>query len=81
MKLLSFLTLSLMLSISACSHHHKGGHKDCCAHKEKMSCTKEDCKKACCDNKEKMCKDGSCAKQAKQEQKACCSGDSCHKKS
>lgn len=74
MKVLSFLTLSFMLSISACSHHKK----DCCAHKEKMSCTQENCKKDCCKNQDKKCADGSCSKE---EKKSCCSGDSCHKKS
>ncbi len=54
MKLLSFVTLSAILSLSACSHHRK-----CCAkEKEAQSCSKE---KACC--KEKECKDGSCKKE------------------
>lgn len=72
MKLITFLTLSTLLSISACSHHKKS----CCADKsaEKMSCTKEDCKKACC-AKDKKCSDGSCT-----DAKAC-EGDSCKKKS
>lgn len=76
MKLLSFLTLTALLSISACSHHHKG--HDCCGKKEKVSCEKKDCKKACCD-KDKKCADGSCAKDKKD--KAHCSDNSCHKKS
>lgn len=73
MKLITFLTLSTLLSISACSHHKKS----CCGShdsKEKMSCTKDDCKKACCD-KDKKCTDGSCS-----DAKAC-EGDSCKKKS
>lgn len=73
MKMLSFLTLSLMLSISACSHHKK---ESC--HKEKMSCTKEDCKKDSSMNADKKCSEGSCSKE---EKKSCCSGDSCQKKS
>jgi hypothetical protein len=73
MKVLSYLTLTALLSISACSHH-KG--KACCDTKEKMSCTKENCDKPCC--KDKKCTDGSCAKE---EKKACCAPDSCQKKS
>jgi hypothetical protein len=59
MKVLSYLTLAALLSITACSHHKK--------------CTKEDCKM----EKDHKCDDGSCKKD---EKKACCSGDSCHKK-
>lgn len=70
MKVLSFLTLATLLSLASCSHHTK----DCCAHKEKMSCTKDECKT----KKDHKCDDGSCAKE---EKKACCAGDSCHKKS
>jgi hypothetical protein len=74
MKLLSLVTLTAMLSLTACSHHKKS----CCADKgAATSCTKEDCKKACCD-KDKKCADGSCTKTDK---KACCSGESCEKKS
>lgn len=72
MKLLSFLTLSAMISISACSHKSRS----CCDHKEKMSCSKEDCKKPCCD-KDKKCTDGSCSKDAKAD----CKDGSCQKKS
>ncbi len=72
MKVLSYLTLAALLSVSACSHHKKS----CCSGSaEKMSCTKEEGKKACSD-KEKNCADGSCTK----EQNAC-AGDSCQKKS
>ena len=77
MKFASFLMLSGFLALSACSHHHK---KNCSGEKkDKMSCTKSDCKKECCDKADKMCTDGSCTKT--EEKKACCSGDSCHKKS
>lgn len=75
MRVLSFLTLFTLLSMTACSHHH--GHKSCGSDKEKMSCTKEDCKKPCCD-KDKVCKDGSCTK--KEEMKSCCKDDHCDKK-
>lgn len=74
MKLLSLVTLTAMLSLTACSHHKKS----CCADKAaKASCTQENCKEASCD-KEKKCADGSCTKT---EAKACCSDDSCKKKS
>lgn len=74
MKLLSLLTLSALLTVTACSHHKKS----CCDHKskEQMSCTKDKCDKPCCD-KEKKCADGSCTK----EEKKMCEGDSCKKKS
>lgn len=74
MKLLSYITFSALLTITACSHGHK--EKSCCAKKDAVSCTKEDCKKACCD-KDKKCADGSCTKE---EKKACCGGESCEKK-
>jgi hypothetical protein len=72
MKVLSLLTLSAMLSISACSHM-----KPSCCNKsqEKTSCAKEDCKKACCD-KDKKCSDGSCTTEKKS-----CADDHCKKKS
>ena len=70
MKVLSFLTLSALLTISACSHHKKS----CCAGKDQMSCAKESCDKPCCD-KDKKCADGSCAKPKD------CKDDSCKKKS
>jgi len=73
MKLLSFFTLSALLTISACSHGPK--NKACCGHKEAVSCTKDDCKKACCD-KDKKCADGSCTKDMKS-----CEGEDCKKKS
>jgi hypothetical protein len=72
MKILSFLTLTAVLSLSACSHHQKA----CCAGKEKMSCAKDSCKKDSC-KKEKKCADGSCSK----KEKKACADDSCHKKS
>jgi hypothetical protein len=74
MKLFSYITLSALLTISACSHHSKS----CCADKskEEMTCTKEKCDKPCCD-KDKKCSDGSCTKDAKKM----CEGDSCKKKS
>lgn len=75
MKVLSFLTLTALLTISACSHHKKS----CCGGKEQMSCAKEKCDKPCCD-KDKKCTDGSCAKPKTTEQKDC-KDDSCHKKS
>ncbi len=77
MKLLSYLTLSALITITACSHHPK---KDCCAGKDQMSCAKENCNKPCCD-KDKKCSDGSCAKPKTTEAKACCGGESCQKKS
>lgn len=76
MKLMSYLTLTVLLSLGACSHHHK---KDCCKGKEQATCSKEKCDKPCCD-KEKKCKDGSCDKKS-EEAKSCCKGDSCQKKS
>ena len=75
MKLLSLVTLTAMLSLSACSHHKKS----CCADKAaaKASCAQENCAKPCCD-KDKKCADGSCAKE---EKKDCCKdNDSCKKK-
>jgi hypothetical protein len=69
MKTLSFLTLTALLSLSACSHHRKS----CCMKKEATTCTKEKCDKPCCD-KEKKCADGSC----KKDEKAC-AGESCKK--
>lgn len=72
MKLISYLTLTALLSISACSHHKKS----CCGDKkEAVSCTKEKCDKPCCD-KDKKCSDGSCAKD-----QADCKDESCKKKS
>lgn len=70
MKLLSYMTLSALLTISACSHHPKKG---CCAGKDQTSCAKESCDKPCCD-KDKKCADGSCEK----PKKDC--GESCEKK-
>lgn len=58
MKTLSFITLAALLSISSCSHFHKGG-KSCCAHdKDKQ------CKDGSCPKKEKKadCGDGHCEK-------------------
>lgn len=71
MKLLSYMTLAALLSITSCSHFKK----DCCAKKDNVTCTKTDCKKACCD-KDKKCTDGSCTKE---EKKACCTDDHCKK--
>lgn len=73
MKLLSYLTLTVLLSVSACSHHKK----DCCKGKDQTHCSKEKCDKPCCD-KEGHCKDGSCDK--KPEKKECCKDDHCEKK-
>jgi mannose/fructose-specific phosphotransferase system component IIA len=56
MKLLSYVSLSLLLSLGACSSMKK----EATAEKEAVSCTKADCKK-CCD-KDKKCKDGKCKK-------------------
>lgn len=70
MKLLSFLTLSALLTITACSH----GKMSCCAKKDAASCSKEDCKKVCCD-KDKKCTDGSCTDDKSYV------GESCQKKS
>ncbi len=75
MKLLSYITLSALLTITACSHHKKD-HSCCGKDKEQMMCTKEKCDKPCCD-KEKKCSDGSCTK----DEKKMCEGDSCKKKS
>jgi hypothetical protein len=74
MKLLSYLVLSGLLAVTACSHHKKS----CCGHhkNEQMTCTKDKCDKPCCD-KEKKCADGSCTK----EDKKMCEGDHCKKKS
>ncbi len=72
MKLLSFLTLSALLTISACSH----GPMSCCAKKDAVACAKDDCKKACC-AKDKKCTDGSCEK----DEKKCTDGENCKKKS
>lgn len=69
MKTLSLITLTAMLSLSACStfkrdccgghKHHKQEMRECCKKKEK--CCKE--KKACCKPVEgKECKDGHCPK-------------------
>lgn len=74
MKLLSYLVLSGLLTVTACSHHKKS----CCGGKDQMSCAKEKCDKPCCD-KEGKCSDGSCAK-PKTTEADCCSGDSCAKK-
>jgi hypothetical protein len=57
MKLISLLTLTTLLSISACSHHSMHGKSHC---GDKTSCSKDDGKKKCCDHKEKKCADGSC---------------------
>ena len=74
MKLLSLVTLTAMLSLTACSHHKKS----CCADKAaQVTCTEENCKKACC-VKDKKCADGSCTKT---DAKAGCADDSCKKKS
>ena len=58
MKLLSLLTLSALLSISACSHCKK--EKSCCSKGEKMSCDKD--KKDCKGDSMKDCQDESCKK-------------------
>lgn len=60
MKFLSLLTLTALLSVTACSHHMKKH----CDGKDKTSCSKEEGKKKCCDDK-KDCKDGSCEKPKK----------------
>jgi hypothetical protein len=57
MKFLSLMTMTALLSITACSHH---GKKAC---GDKTSCSKEEGKKACC-QKEK-CDKGSCKKEQK----------------
>ena len=54
MKLLSLLTLTALLSVTACSHHRKS----CCAGKEKVSCCKEKCDK----KDAKKCDGQSCEK-------------------
>lgn len=72
MKLISYITFSALFAISSCSMMNKS----CCAKKEQVSCTKEDCKKSCCD-KDKKCADGSCTKE---EMKSDCTGDHCKKK-
>lgn len=54
MKLLSLLTLTALLSITACSHHKKS----CCAGKDKTSCSKESCDK----KDAKKCDGKSCEK-------------------
>jgi hypothetical protein len=56
MRFLSFMTLSALLTISACSHF---SGKSCCAPK-----------KSCCAKETKVCKDGSCDKK-KIKQKEC----------
>lgn len=56
MKMLSFLTLSLLISVSSCAHR-----KSCC--KEKESCSKEQEQKSCCSKESKDCKDGHCKKE------------------
>jgi hypothetical protein len=71
MKLLSFLTLTALLSFTSCSHFTKS-----CCKKEQASCTKEKCDKPCCD-KEKKCADNSCQKKVEK----CDDSGSCHKKS
>lgn len=61
MKMLSHMTLAVLLTLGACSHHKK----HCCAKKE--SCSKEkDCKEKC--DKKKDCSGDSCSK--KEEVKA-----------
>lgn len=58
MKMLSFITLAALLSISSCSHFKKS----CCAHdKDKQ------CKDGSCPKKEKKadCGDGHCEKKKK----------------
>lgn len=66
MKLISFLTLSTLLAISACSHHPKHGDKPCCKKEEKVSCEKDHCKK---EEKKACCKDTHCEKPTKVETK------------
>lgn len=77
MKMISFLTLSAMLTLNSCAYFKKGA---CCT-KEKESCAKESCSKEtkctvekcakpCCD-KDKKCMDSSCKK---------AEAESCHKK-
>lgn len=46
MKLLSLLTLTALLSVTACSHH---GHRHSCCKKEKQCCSKEGKKEMKCD--------------------------------
>lgn len=59
MKLLSFLTLTALLSITSCSHHMK----DCCkkAAAEKVSCEKPECKD---ETKKSCCTDDHCKKKS-----------------
>ena len=70
MKLLSFITLTAMLSLSACSHHHKS----CDKHGDKVACAKD---QKCKDNKE--CKDGSCDKKTAVKKDCCATADHCKK--
>lgn len=60
MKLLSHLSLLVLLSLSACAHKNK----ECCDKKEKMSCTKEECKTKTHDEKKSCCKEDSCHKKS-----------------
>lgn len=75
MKHLSFITLTALLTLASCSHHHK---RHCCS-KEAVKCEKENCEKKCCDKKHN-CKDGSCTKDKAKDAKADCKDGSCHKK-
>lgn len=74
MKVLSYLVLSGLLTVTACSHHKKS----CCGGKDQMSCAKEKCDKPSCNTKSK-CADGSCSK-PKQSEAGDCTGGSCSKK-
>lgn len=76
MKLLSFITLTALLSLASCSHFHKSA---CC--KDKDHCSKEAKK---CDDKEKCHKDEKCEKDKKCTDGHCdkskTEAESCHKK-
>lgn len=61
MKLLSLLTLTALLSVTACSHHRHHGH-DCCK-KEKQCCSKDGPKD------KKSCEDGKCERMPKKSDK------------
>lgn len=73
MKLLSFVTLSVLLSLSACSHHYK---KSCSDKKMETTCKEANSQKPYSD-KDKNCKDESCKKEAP---KMDCADGSCEKK-
>jgi len=72
MKMISFLTLSAMLTLSSCAYFKKGS---CCT-KEKESCAKESCSKEAKCTKEKCDKDKKCMDSSCKKTEA----ESCHKK-